>query len=92
MVYRFVYTLAAQEDLNGLGKNVSVRILKKLDYFINLSDPLLRAKQLTGFDTPTFRFRVGDYRVVFRKDVRANKLIILVVLKIAHRGEVYRKS
>ncbi|HUD81721.1 MAG TPA: type II toxin-antitoxin system RelE/ParE family toxin [Patescibacteria group bacterium] len=34
-----------------------------------------------------YRFRVGDYRVVF--DLNKNKIIILM---IEHRREVYRKK
>lgn len=91
MVYSLVYTVQAQKDLEKIDKSVSVKILKKLDYFIKLPTPLLRAKQLTGFEIPTFRFRVGDYRVVFRKDQKSNYLVILVILKIVHRKEVYKK-
>lgn len=91
MVYSLVYTVQAQKDLVRVDGSISYRILKKLDYFIKLSDPFVKAKQLTGFEIPTFRFRIGDYRIVFRKDQKNNHLVILVVLKVAHRREVYKK-
>lgn len=91
MVYRLVYTNQAEKDLGRIDRSVAVRILEKVDSFLRLADPMIQAKQLTGFDIPTYRFRVGDYRVVFRKDQKTNCLVILVVLKIEHRKEVYKK-
>lgn len=72
-----------------LDKKTAVKILKKMDYFLGLRDPMKQAIKLTGFKIPTFRFRIGDYRVVFRKDKKANCLAVLVVLKISHRKEAY---
>ena len=90
MVYDLVYTNQAQRDLRRLDRVMAARILRKIDYFLGLSDPLSQAKQLTGFEIPTYRFRVGDYRIVFRKDQKNNCLVVLVMLRIAHRKEVYR--
>jgi mRNA-degrading endonuclease RelE of RelBE toxin-antitoxin system len=91
MVYSFVYTFQAQKDLAKIEDSISSRILKKLDYFMKLPDPFVKAKQLTGFEIPTFSFRIGDYRIVFRRDLKGHCLVILVVLRIAHRKEVYKK-
>ncbi len=91
MVYDLVYTNQAEKDLASIGKSVAFRILKKVDSFLKLSNPMVKSKQLTGFDIPTYRFRVGDYRIVFRKDQKINCLVILVVLGVAHRKEVYRQ-
>jgi len=44
----------------------------------------------TGFETDTYRFRVGDYRVVFRLDPQNQQLVVLVVLRVRHRKEVYK--
>ena len=45
------------------------------------------AKPLTGPLAGYHRFRVGDYRVVYRIDEPARKVL---VVKIAHRREVYQ--
>lgn len=90
MVYKLFYTNQAEKDLARMDKSLAVRILKKVDYFAALPNPLVKAGQLTGFDMPTYRFRIGDYRVVFRKDQKNNCLVILVILKVAHRKEVYK--
>lgn len=91
MVYSLVYSNQAQRDLQRIDRSISVRILKKIDYFLGLADPFVQAKQLTGFEMPTYRFRIGDYRIVFRKDQKSNCLVILVVLSVSHRKEVYKK-
>lgn len=91
MAYKFVYTRQAEKDLAKLDNPIAVKIFKKLDLFIKLADPFVKAKKLTGFEIPTYRFRVGDYRVVFRKDEKTGHLVILVVLRIAHRKDVYKK-
>ncbi len=91
MVYSLFYTNQAEKDLATIDRSVVVQILKKVDYFSRLPDPFSRAKQLRGFEIPTYRFRVGDYRVVFRKNKKTNTLIVLVILSVAHRKEVYSK-
>ena len=91
MVYSLVYTDQAEKDLARLDRSLAVRILKKVDSFVKLSNPFVKAKSLRGFEMPTYRFRVGDYRVVFRKDEKNNCLVVLIVLRVAHRKEVYKK-
>lgn len=91
MVYSLVYTNQAEKDLARIDKSMALRILKKMDSLVKLANPMVKAKQLTGFDVPTYRFRVGDYRIVFRKNPKTNCLVILVVLSVAHRKEVYRQ-
>ncbi len=84
-----MYTSKAQKDLLRINKLDSRKILKKLDEIINLDSPLSKAKKLKNFRIDTYRFRIGSYRVIFRKDEKTQKLVILVVLKIAHRQGVY---
>jgi mRNA interferase RelE/StbE len=45
------------------------------------------AQKLTAFDPPAWRIRVGKYRIVY--EIREEELIVLVV-NVAPRGEVYR--
>lgn len=92
MDYKVVYTKIAQKDLSNLGNKLVQRILKKVHEYSGLDEPLAKAKRLKGFEIDTYRFRVGDYRVIFRLDPKSQKLVILVVLKVAHRKEVYMKK
>jgi len=51
-------------------------------------DPRPRqAKKLSGLDE-LYRIRVGNYRIVYT--IR-NKILIILVLRIAHRKDVYKK-
>ncbi|MEN6450221.1 MAG: type II toxin-antitoxin system RelE/ParE family toxin [Thermoguttaceae bacterium] len=45
-----------------------------------------RIKRLAGSLRGRFRYRVGDWRVVYRVDERAKRVTVLL---IAHRGSVY---
>jgi mRNA interferase RelE/StbE len=90
MDYKIVYTKLSQKDLEKLDPSIVRRILKKVDEFSKRMDPLEFAKKLTGFVIDTYRFRVGDYRVVFRLDPQNQQLVILVVLRVQHRKEVYK--
>ncbi len=91
MVYKLVYTKSAERDLDCLDSVVRRRIFKKMDEYLGLKDPMDRASKLKGFEVSTYKFRVGDYRVIFRLDSKTRRLVVLVVLKIKHRKEVYKK-
>lgn len=91
MDYKVVYTETAQKDLFRLDKSLVQRILKKVKEFSALQNPLTKAKKLKGFQIDTFRFRIGDYRVIFRLDKEMGKLVIMVVLRVRHRKEVYKQ-
>jgi len=76
------------KDLRKLPINIQKRIAKKLEYYLNQSEPLDYAVPLVGNGkVGDYRFRVGDYRVVF--DFKDNRITILM---IEHRRDVYRKK
>lgn len=82
------YTTQAAKDLETLEKRTAQRILGKVDFYCRHSNPLLYAKKLTDFSGGQYRFRVGDYRVIFDLDKSGN-IIILVILAVRHRREAY---
>ncbi|OGH72116.1 MAG: hypothetical protein A2921_00540 [Candidatus Magasanikbacteria bacterium RIFCSPLOWO2_01_FULL_43_20b] len=82
------YTTQAAEDLKRIEKMTAQRILDKVDFYCRQSNPLHYAKKLTNFSGGRYRFRVGDYRVIFDLDERGN-IIILVILTVRHRREAY---
>ncbi|MEO8326039.1 MAG: type II toxin-antitoxin system RelE/ParE family toxin [Nitrospirota bacterium] len=49
------------------------------------SDPLKHTENLTDSQLGSYRFRVGDYRIIF--DLVGSEI---VVLRIGHRREIYR--
>lgn len=85
--YSIEFKPTAVKDLKKLPTAVRKRIGLRLDYFRQQPDPLAYATKLTGFSRGgDYRFRVGQYRIVF--DVNKDKIIVLY---IEHRREVYRK-
>ena len=89
MGYQVAYTKPALDDLEALPRNIAQRIAKKVKWFAQQDKPLQFAKSLQDTDFGEYRFRVGDYRVIF--DVTAKGVItILVVLRVKHRREVYK--
>ena len=89
MVYKPVYSHSAEKDLSCLPKTVASRITNKILEYCSQKTPLEHAKKLKGIEIPTYRFRVGDYRAIFRLDAKTKQVVILVVLKVAHRKQVY---
>lgn len=85
MKYGLVYTRRAVKDVKGLDTKVKERIGKTLLRFSD--DPLKYAERLIDSSLGTYRFRIGDYRVVF--DIVEGEIVIL---RIGHRKEIYRRS
>jgi len=77
------YSKAAVRALMHLPTNTAKRIRGKIEQYA--ADPASLAnnvKRLRGGNA--MRLRVGDWRVVFRKDG-----VVLAIIRIAARGEAY---
>ena len=84
-MYSYEFTPQALKDLKKLPRNVQRTIIKKIDFFIASGKPLTFANHLINLDIGQYRFRIGDYRVIF--DLVDETLVILT---IGHRKEIYR--
>jgi mRNA interferase RelE/StbE len=84
MKYELVYTKRAIKDIQKLDTDVKERIGKTLSRY--KENPLVYAEKLTESLLGTYRFRIGDYRVVF--DIENNEI---VVLRVGHRREIYKR-
>jgi mRNA interferase RelE/StbE len=84
-----VYSKEARKDLQSLDPSVSKRVIKKVKEFTGHDNPLAFAKSLSANLSGLYRFRVGDYRVVFSVD-EAGSVTILTILHIAHRKDIYK--
>ena len=85
MKYKLVYTRRADRDIRSLDPGIRERLGKSLlRYSV---DPLKYAEKLTNSSLGDYRFRVGDYRVIF--DIVGKEI---VVLRVGHRREIYRKG
>ena len=85
MKYRLVYTQKAVRDIDRLDAGVKNRIGTTLLRFKD--NPLQYAERLTNSELGGYRFRIGDYRVIF--DIEGNDI---VVLRAGHRKEIYKRK
>jgi len=82
--YRLIYTQRAAKDIEKLSLGTRKRIGQSL--LRHQEEPLKHAVKLTDARLGTYRFRIGDYRVIF--DLRDNDII---VLRVGHRNEIYKR-
>jgi mRNA interferase RelE/StbE len=87
VAYRLLYKKPAVKAIQKLTPQLQERLKLKLEFFITQTNPLDFAEPLTKPADAQYRFRVGNYRVLF--DVQGKDI---VVLYLQHRREVYRKS
>lgn len=87
MKYQVVFKPTALKDLKKLPKTLQRRIKEKLEFYLGQDEPLDYAVPLIGSPkSGEYRYRVGDYRIVFDKQEDT-----LVILYIEHRRDIYRK-
>ena len=79
------YTQKSVKQLKSLSHSIQKRIVEKMRFYASQNDPLKFAEHLSDRREGEFRFRVGNYRLIF--DVRAN---VIYVLKIDRRDKVYK--
>lgn len=83
MGYKLLYTKTAAKDIQKLDTVVRKRLKIKLETYAK--NPLLYAKRLIDSSLGTYRWRIGNYRIIF--DIDANNIVIL---RVRHRREIYR--
>jgi mRNA interferase RelE/StbE len=85
-MYRLRLLAAAIRDLERLDRSVGVRIGKRLQWLAENFESI-RPQALEGNLAGFFKFRIGDYRVIY--EVLSEEREILVHT-IGHRREIYR--
>lgn len=84
--YQLKYTKNAVGAIQKLPPQVKKRLGRKLLWFSEQPNALSFAKPLTKPADAQYRYRVGNYRILF--DLVGNDIVILYV---QHRKDVYRK-
>ena len=85
MAYNIVYKKSVQRDLKKLSKAEARRVLNQVEEELSRKAdtyPVLKG-QFAGLR----KYRVGDYRVIYA--ILGDEVL---VLRIGHRKEVYRKE
>ena len=82
-MYKILFTHRSLKDLEVIDKSTQKRIAAKLKEYAE--EPLKYSKKLINTNLGSFRFRIGDYRVVF--DIEEENIVIL---RIGHRKNIYK--
>ncbi len=84
MAYNIVYKKSVQRDLKKFSKTEVHRVLKEIEE--ELSEDACNYPVLKGQFAGLRKYRIGDYRVIYA--ILGNDVL---VLRIGHRKEVYKK-
>lgn len=84
---RVIIMPEAQKDLRRITRALQTRLVDKLEW-ISDNASLLTHQPLRGESWPgCFKYRIGDYRIIYQIEWPADELI---VLKVGHRREIYK--
>jgi len=81
--YKIEYKSSVIRDLKNLDRNAARRIIEHLEK--NFSEGKEQGVPLSGQFKGLFRYRMGDYRVIYTKTRNG-----ILVLRIAHRSNIYK--
>jgi len=84
--YRIEWKRSAERELRNIDPKQISRIINAVDSLTG--DPFPYGYRKMRGSKQDYRIRVGDYRVIYKVDISAK---ILVVYRVRHRREVYRK-
>jgi mRNA interferase RelE/StbE len=86
-VYRIHILQAATHELERLDKPIARRIAERINWLAaNLDD--IRPEPLIGELSGFYKFRVGDYRIIY--EILFDERVV-VIHGIGHRRDIYRK-
>ena len=86
MTYRVLIVPSAQREIADLPTTLRVRVDRRIAALADNPRPH-GVVTMKGGGKGYYRVRVGNYRIIYRvKD----DLLIVVILRVRHRGEAYR--
>lgn len=87
IVYTVEFVKSAEREFLKLPRKIRDRIVEALKLLaISPYSEILKIKKLKGTDD-AYRIRIGEYRLIYQ--IKQEMLIVLVI-KVGHRREVYR--
>lgn len=89
MQYKIVFTEKAKKQLQKLDRPIAALIIGWLEKNIEgCENPRIHGKGLLENKSGLWRYRIGNYRVICEIQ---DKEIIILVLEIGHRKDIYKK-
>ncbi len=83
--YKIEISATAERQLKKIRREDQVRILRAVSLLARDPRPD-GCRKMSSYDD-IYRIRVGNYRVIYEID---GKQIVVIILKIGHRREIYR--
>ena len=83
-MYKVAYLDSVEKDLKKLDKSTVRKILNRIETYL-ACDPKELGKPLKGEFQGYWRYRWGDYRVIYKISERE---ILILVLRISNRKDV----
>ncbi len=77
---------SAKKELSKLDKPIAKKLVIFIQQLSECDDPRHKGKQLKGKLKKFWRYRVADYRIITKI---TDEEITILVLKVAHRKDVY---
>ena len=88
LAYQVKWHEKAIEDLKDVDNKSAKGLVERLKTYLP-QDPISLGKPLKGIFKGLYRYRLGDYRVIYSIDREENAIFIL---KIGKRKEVYNQD
>lgn len=85
MLYEIEFAPRAIKDLSSIPRKDQLRIHDKIDALAAAPRPS-GVKKLHG-EYNLYRIRVGNWRIIYQIE---DKKVLILILKIGHRKEIYR--
>lgn len=86
-MYKLKFLGKAQSELKNIDR-AHQKIIKEKLLILAKNPEVLKnnIKRLGGIKDDYYRLRVGNYRVIFKKE---EKQLIIIIVRIGHRKEIY---
>jgi|TARA_B110000211_G_C13652155_1_gene366405 mRNA interferase RelE/StbE len=84
-VYQVSWDEGALDDLRAIDKTMAKKIIHKVENYLTKS-PIELGKTLSAEYKGLYRYRYGDYRIVYQL---IEKEFTIIVVKVGHRSSVY---
>ena len=85
MAFKVQWHEDIEQDLEKLDKATARKIIARINTYL-VHDPMKLGKALTGQFAGLYRYRYGDYRVLYAVDLEQE---MVMVVHIRHRKDVY---
>ena len=84
-MYKIIWKESVQDDFNDISPIMVFQIKKKIEDYL-LQAPKELGKPLKGRYKGLYRYRFGNYRVIY--SIATDEMLVTII-KVGHRKEVY---